>query len=150
MLFDQTIHLTSYKSKEYQQPLRRIRYKDPDTGKRLVFLTNNFDLEAKIIANLYKARWRIESFFKILKQNLRVKKFLGTSENAVKSHILVALIAYLLVMILRAKHNVKLALSEVAAVIGTLLLFRESISRVLSDLPKTKRHPPPVQMAFSF
>ncbi len=150
VLFDQTIKLTSYKSKEYQQPLRRIRYKDPDTGKRLVFLTNSFDLEAKVIANLYKARWRIESFFKILKQNLRVKKFLGTSENAVKSQIWVALIAYLLVMILRAKHNVKLALSEAAAVIGTLLLFREPISRVLSDLPKTKRHPPPAQIAFSF
>ncbi len=150
VMFDQTIKLTSYKSKEYQGPLRRIRYIDPDTGKRLVFLTNNFDLSAKMIANLYKARWRVEIFFKIMKQNLRVKKFLGTSENAVKSQIWVALIAYLLVMILRAKHNVRISLAEAMAVIGTLLLFREPLSRVLSDLPKTKRHPPPAQMQFSF
>ena len=148
--FDQCIVLTSQKSKEYPVKLRRIRYIDPDTGKRLVFLTNNFDLSAKIIANLYKARWRIESFFKILKQNLRVKKFLGTSENAVKSQIWVALITYLLVMILRAKHNVRISISEATAVIGTLLLFREPIYRILGDLPKTRRHPPPAQLAFSF
>lgn len=150
VMFDQMIELTSLKSKDYPGVLRRIRYIDPDTGKRLVFLTNNFDLSAKMIANLYKARWRIEIFFKVLKQYLRVKKFMGTSENAVKSQIWVALIAYLLVMILRAKHNVRISLSEAMAVIGTLLLFREPIYRVLGELPKTRRHPPPAQLAFNF
>lgn len=150
VMFDQVIELTSLKSKDYPERLRRIRYIDPDTGKRLVFITNNFDLEAKVIARLYKARWRIEIFFKVLKQYLRVKKFIGTSEKAVKSQIWVALIAYLLVMILRAKHNVRISLSEAMAVIGTLLLFREPIYRVLGDLPKTRRHPPPAQLSFNF
>jgi len=98
---DQVIYLKSHKGQSYKGKLRRITYRDPDTGKRLTFLTNRFDLAMQTICDLYKARWKVELFFKTLKQNLRVKKFLGTTVNAVKAQILVALIAFLLVQILR-------------------------------------------------
>lgn len=88
---DQTIELTSLKGAEYQGNLRRVSYRDPDTGKWLIFLTNRFDLSPKIICDLYKARWKVELFFKAMKQHLRIKKFIGTSAQSVKAQILVAL-----------------------------------------------------------
>jgi len=85
---DQTIMLASVKSaKEYPDKMRRIKYVDPQTGKSYVFLTNNFELAPKVIADLYKSRWQIELFFKWIKQHLRIKAFYGTSENAVKTQI---------------------------------------------------------------
>jgi hypothetical protein len=85
---DQTIVLSSfYPAKRYPEPLRRIRYLDPDTDQRLIFLTNHFELPALTITQLYKARWRIEIFFKWIKQHLRIKRFYGTSPNAVKTQI---------------------------------------------------------------
>ncbi|MBI4090671.1 MAG: IS4 family transposase [Candidatus Komeilibacteria bacterium] len=98
---DQTIRLKSLKGALYRGKLRRVSFRDPDTGKWLVFLTNRFDLSAKTICDLYKARWKIELFFKTMKQNLKIKKFLGTSAQSVKAQILVALIAYLLVHVIR-------------------------------------------------
>lgn len=147
---DQTIALKSIAGKAYDGKLRRVSFRDPDTGKWLVFLTNNFDLSYKTICALYKARWKVELFFKTLKQNLKIKKFLGTSVNAVKSQILVALIAYLLVQILRFMAKANISITDAMAVIGTLLLLREPISRLLGDLPRTTRHPPPDQLRFSF
>ena len=148
---DQTIYLTSaIAGKKYEGKLRRVSYRDPDTGKWLVFLTNNFDLAAMTIAKLYKARWDVELFFKTIKQNLKIKKFLGTSVNAVKSQILVALIAYLLVQILRYQLRSNISIPDAMAVIGTLLLLKEPISRLLGDLPRTCRHPPSPQMRFKF
>jgi len=147
---DQTIALKSIAGKDYTGRLRRVSFRDPDTGKYLVFLTNNFELSYKTICALYKARWKVELFFKTLKQNLRIKKFLGTTVNAVKSQILVALIAYLLIQILRFRSKTSISIPDVMAVIGTLLLLREPISRLLGDLPRITRHPPSPQLRFGF
>jgi IS4 transposase len=88
---DQTIVLTGFYSRQdFDTPLRRIRFKDPETGKRLVFLTNNFALPAITIAELYRCRWQVELFFKWVKQHFRIKVFFGTSENAVKTQIWIA------------------------------------------------------------
>ncbi len=147
---DQTIYLSSQRGAEYRGPLRRVSYREPDTGKWLVFLTNNFDLSAQTICSLYKARWDVELFFKTIKQNLKIKKFLGTSLNAVKSQILVALIAYLLVQILRFGLGSNISITDAMAVIGTLLLLKEPVSRLLGHLPRTCRHPPTPQLSFQF
>ena len=146
---DQTVALKSAAGKDYIGYLRRISYRDPDTGRWLVFLTNNFDLSYRTICALYKARWKVELFFKTLKQNLRVKKFLGTTVNAVKSQILVALIAYLLIQILRFGLKTSISITDAMAVIGTLLLLREPISRLFGELPKINRHPPSPQLSFA-
>jgi len=147
---DQTIALNSTAGKAYEGKLRRVSFRDPDTGKWLVFLTNNFELSYKTICSLYKARWKVELFFKTLKQNLKIKKFLGTSVNAVKSQILVALIAYLLVQILRFTTKARISVTDAMAVIGTLLLLKEPISRLFGDLPKITRYPPSPQLQFDF
>lgn len=147
---DQTIYLSSHRGSRYKGTLRRVSYREPDTGKWLVFLTNNFTLAASTIAGLYKARWKVELFFKTLKQNLKVKKFLGTTENAVKAQILVALIAYLLLQILKLSLGSQISIPDAMAVVGVMLLMKSSISRLLGELPRIKRHPPPEQMTFAF
>lgn len=103
---DQTILLVTPKSKEtYPERLRRVSFRDPETGRHLVFLTNRFDLPALTIAEIYKNRWQIELFFKWLKQNLSIKHFFGNSINAVKSQIWIAVCVYLLVTIARKRLN---------------------------------------------
>ena len=103
---DQTIVLTGVHSKkDYPETMRRIVYCDAETGKRYVFVTNNFALSALIIAQLYKARWQIELFFKWIKQHLRIKAFYGTSENAVKTQIWIAISVYVLVAIIKKRLN---------------------------------------------
>ena len=102
LLFDQTVVLTGfYSQQQYPDGLRRIGYRDPVTGKKLIFLTNNFTLAALLIAHLYRARWQIELFFKWIKQHLRIKAFYGTSENAVKTQIWIAIAVYVLVAIIK-------------------------------------------------
>ena len=148
-LCDQLVYQRSishgYKAK-YQGLIRRISYRDPDTGKKLIFLTNRFDLSTQTICDLYKARWKVELFFKTLKQNLKVKKFLGTSANAVKAQILVALIAYVLVQLVRWTTKSKVSMPDAMAAIGTLLLLREPLSSLLGELPRITRHPPSSQL----
>jgi len=146
IMADQTIYLNSLKGGDYQGTLRRVSFREPDTGKWLVFLTNRMDLSAKTICAIYKARWDVELFFKTLKQNLRIKKFLGNTINAVKSQILVALIAYLLVQILRYSMGARISITDAVAIVGTLLLLKEPISRILGELPVVRRHPPPLQL----
>lgn len=143
---DQIIYLKSLNGQRYKGKLRRITYKDPDTGKRLTFLTNRFDLATQTICDLYKSRWKVELFFKTLKQNLKIKKFLGTSPNAVKAQILVALIAFLLVQIIRFSLKTNISIPDVMAVLGALLLFRQPLKILLGDLPATSRYPPDPQM----
>lgn len=128
---------------------RRISYRDPDTGKRLIFLTNRFDLATQTICDLYKARWEVELFFKTLKQNLKIKKFLGTSFHAVKAQIWVALIAYLMIQIWRFALKVRISIPDAMAVIGTLILLKEPLSRLLGPLPRKTRHPPDSQLTFA-
>ena len=106
-LCDQIIYGKDRKTRRPLGKLRRICYVEPDTGKKLVFLTNRFDLTAEQVGDLYKARWNVELFFKTLKQNLRIKKFLGNSSHSVKAQIYVALIAYALVQLLRWVYNVE-------------------------------------------
>ena len=132
--------------RSYRGKLRRISYRDPDTAKKLVFLTNRFDLATPTICALYKARWKVELFFKTLKQNLRVKKFLGISSHAVKAQIYVALIAYLLVQIIRWVTKSTVSIPDAMAAIGTLLLLREPLQRLLGDLPRVTRYPPSSQL----
>ena len=104
LVCDQTVLLTGFYSRQgFNRPLRRIKYNDPQTGKRLVFLTNNFAQDALTIAKLYKCRWQVELFFKWIKQHLRIKAFFGTSENAVKSQIWIAVSVYVLVAILKKR-----------------------------------------------
>jgi len=146
---DQIIYLKSQRGGDYDGKLRRITYRDPDTGKRLTFLTNRLDLATQTICVLYKARWKVELFFKTMKQYLRIKKFLGTSANAVKAQILVALIAYLIVQILRFTVKTSISIADAMVVVGTLLLLKESLKRLLGDLPRIPRHQHAFQMVFN-
>jgi IS4 transposase len=102
----------------YPDRLRRVSYRDPEHGKVLVFLTNNFDLPALVIAQLYKLRWRVELFFKWIKQNLRIKHFFGTSDNAVKTQVWIAVCIYVLVAILRKELALELSLSQMLQILS--------------------------------
>lgn len=104
--------------RHYPDKLRRVSYRDPENGKVLVFLTNNFDLPALIIAQLYKLRWRVELFFKWIKQNLRIKHFFGTTDNAVKTQVWIAVCVYVLVAILRKELGVELSLSQMLQILS--------------------------------
>lgn len=102
----------------YPDRLRRVSYRDPEDGKVLVFLTNNFELPALVIAQLYKLRWRVELFFKWIKQNLRIKHFFGTSDNAVKTQVWIAVCVYVLVAILRKELKLELSLSQMLQILS--------------------------------
>jgi hypothetical protein len=116
---DQIVWLKLTKSIEhYPDRFRRVSYTDPETGKSLVFLTNNFDLPALIIAQLYKCRWRVELFFKWIKQNLRIKHFFGTSDNAVKTQVWIAVCIYVLVAILRKELGLEVSLSQILQILS--------------------------------
>jgi hypothetical protein len=116
---DQIVWLTLSKSIEhYPDRFRRVSYRDPETSKALVFLTNNFDLPALTIAQLYKSRWRVELFFKWVKQNLRIKHFFGTSDNAVKTQVWIAICVYVLVAIVRKELKLELSLSQILQVLS--------------------------------
>ena len=122
IICDQTIALTGTTSrKDFPEHLRRIRFKDPETGKTLVFLTNNFTLSAATICALYKARWQVELFFKWIKQHLRIKKFYGNSENAVKSQIWIAVSVYVLVAIVKKRLNLDASLYTLLQILSVTL-----------------------------
>ena len=130
---DQTVVLTGfYARQDYPEKLRRIRYLDPDTNKRLVFLTNNHDLPAIVIAQLYKARWRVELFFKWIKQHLRIKAFYGTSENAVKTQIWIAISVYILVAIVKKRLNLEQSLYNILQILSVTLFEKTPLLQVLS------------------
>lgn len=131
---DQTIMLSgAISSKAYTNPLRRIRYIDPDTEKRLVFLTNNFTLPALDIARLYKARWNVELFFKWIKQHLRIKAFYGTSENAVKSQVWIAASVYVLVAIIKKQLRLDHSLYTILQILSITLFEKKPILQVFSE-----------------
>lgn len=119
---DQTIALTGRTSlRNYPMHLRRIKCTDADSGKTLVFLTNNFVLSATVICELYKARWRVELFFKWVKQHLRIKKFYGYSENAVKSQIWIAVAVYVLIAIVKKRLNLQASIYTLLQVLSVSL-----------------------------
>lgn len=131
---DQTVRLKNTESAtSYPEQLRRVVFVDPDTEKRLVFITNNFDLPALTITQLYKARWQIELFFKWIKQHLRIKAFFGTSENAVKTQIWVAISTYVLVAILKKQSHLSQSLYTILQVLSLSLFEKTPIPQLLAD-----------------
>jgi hypothetical protein len=134
--FDQTVVMHGfYAQRNYPDPLRRIGYRDPQTGKALVFLTNNFVLPALTIARLYQGRWQIELFFKWIKQHLRIKAFYGTSENAVRVQIWTAISVYLLVAILKKRLHLGLSLYTMLQILSLALFEKTPILQVFSQRP---------------
>ncbi len=130
---DQTIVLTGpLTSQRYPAPLRRVSYFDAEIGKRLVFLTNNFALPALTIAQLYKCRWQVELFFKWIKQYLRIKAFYGTSFNAVKTQIWIAISVYVLVAILKKELGIERSLGEILQILSITLFEKVPVGQVLT------------------
>lgn len=138
---DQTIALRwFYSAKGYPDPLRRIRYWDAQREKRLVFLTNNFVLPARVIAELYRRRWHVELFFKWIKQHLRIRAFYGTSENAVKTQVWVAVCSYLLVAIIRKRLGLQLNLYTMLQILSVSLFEKMPLNQAfsLNDSPSSE------------
>lgn len=131
---DQTIALRwFYSVKGYPAQLRRIRYFDAKQKKRLIFLTNNFNLPAEVIAELYRRRWQVELFFKWIKQHLRIKAFYGTSENAVKTQIWIAICSYLLIAIVRKRLGLGPSLYAMLQILSCSLFEKMPINQAFSD-----------------
>jgi len=130
---DQTIRLNGfYTSQDYPAVLRRIGYFDTETNQKFIFLTNNFTLPALTIAQLYKCRWQIEIFFKWIKQYLRIKTFLGTTQNAVKTQIWIAISVYILVAIIKKELKIELSLGEILQILSIVLFEKVPITEVLT------------------
>jgi len=135
IICDQIGTLTGfYSAQGYPTPLRRIRVKDAE-GKTLVFLTNNLDLPARTIAELYRCRWQIELFFKWIKQHLRIKSFFGTTENAVKSQIWIAVSVYVLVAILKKRLKLSASLYEILQILSLTMFERTPLDQLLARIP---------------
>ena len=142
LVCDQTVLLTGfYSRKGFEAPLRRIKFNDPETGKRFVFLTNNFALPALTIAQLYRMRWRVELFFKWIKQHLRIKAFFGTTENAVKTQIWIAVSVYVLVAILKKRLNHSASLYEMLQILSLTMFERMPIDQLLTLEPRAPTEP---------
>jgi hypothetical protein len=132
---DQVVRLSGYYSqREYPDQLRRIRYSDAASGQRLVFLTNNFTLPAAVIATVYRYRWQVELFFKWIKQHLRIKAFYGTSENAVKTQIWIAISIYVLVAIVKKRLNLEPSLYTILQILSITLFQKTPILQVLANV----------------
>jgi len=131
---DQIVVLTGfYSRKDYPAKLRRIRFFDPQTNKRLVFLTNQFDLPPETIAALYRYRWQVELFFKWIKQHLRIKSFYGTSQNAVKTQIWIAISVYVLVAIIKKRLKVEMSLYTILQIFSVTVFEKILILQALTD-----------------
>jgi transposase len=153
ILSDQIIKLKGFYSKrKFPDKLRRIRSKDPETGKAITILTNNFTWSAKTIAQIYKERWQIELFFKCIKQQLKVKSFVGTSRNALLSQLWVALIAYLLLSYLKFKSRFAWSIYTLCSVLPTNLFARRNLWDWLNAPfhERSKSPPEDLQLKFSF
>lgn len=134
-MFDQTLMLHGYQSaKDYPESFCCIRYKDPETGKRLLFITNNTALAALSICALYKARWKVGLFFRWIKMHLRIKSFFGTSANAVKSQIWIAVSVYVLVAIVKKRLNLSRSLYEMLQILSLNLFEKSPLDIALSSI----------------
>ena len=134
LICDQTVMLTVFYSRQgFDRPLRRVRFKDPESGKTLVFLTNNFALPALTITQLYRCRWQIELFFKWIKQHLRIKAFFGTTENAVKTQIWIAVSVYVLIAIVRKRLNVSASLYELLQILSLTVFERVPLIQLFTQ-----------------
>jgi hypothetical protein len=131
---DQTIQLTTPKSSHgYPDPLRRVKFYDAEHDKRLVFLTNHFDLPALTIAELYRSRWKVELFFKWIKQHLRIKAFFGTSENAVKTQVWIAIAVYVLVAIVKKRLGSEASLYTILQILSLTLFEKTPLDQLLAN-----------------
>jgi hypothetical protein len=148
VMCDQAIALNGfYSAQDYPEHLRRIRFKDPESGKTLVFLTNNTTLPPLTIAALYKSRWQVELFFKWIKQHLRIKRFLGTSENAVKTQIWCAVSIYVIIAIIKKELHLKASLYTLLQILSVSMFEKNLIScalqpddsKTISSVPDNQR-----------
>jgi len=135
LICDQTVVLTGFDSyKGFDAPLRRIRFKDPETDKTLIFLTNNFTLPAFTITERYRCRWQVELFFTWIKQHLQIKAFFGTSENAVKSQLWIAVSVYVLVAIVKKRLNLSASLYEILQILSLTMFERMPLDQLLAQV----------------
>jgi hypothetical protein len=135
LICDQRVMLKGfYTAQDYPEPLRRVRYKDPVTDKSLVFLTNHFGIPALSVCALYKSRWQVELFFRWIKQHLRIKRFFGTSENAVKSQVWIAVATYVLVAIVRKRLKLQLSLHTMLQVLSVTPFEKVPLIQLFSDI----------------
>ena len=133
LICDQSVMLSGfYPSRDYPDKLRRVKYYDASTDKTLVFLTNNFTLQPLVIADLYRHRWQVELFFKWIKQNLRIKTFYGTSENAVKAQIWIAVSVYVLVAIMKKRLQIEISLYTMLQILSVSIFERTPIFQILT------------------
>ena len=145
---DQTIEYTGKQAhKTPLRPVRRIGYKDPETNKHYVFITNNFRWSAQTIADIYKQRWQVELFFKWIKQNLKIKSFLGTTENAVMTQVMVALCNYLLLAYLKFKSKAAFSLQKIIRLLQTNLFSRRPLLGLMQPIYTDR--PPDIQLQLS-
>ena len=136
MRCDQTILLTGLNtSRDYPVQLRRVKFYDAEHDRLLVFLTNNFDLPALSVAQLYRCRWQVELFFKWIKQHLRIKAFFGTSQNAVKTQVWIAISAYVLVAIIKKRLKSEASLYTILQILSLTLFEKTSLIQLLTDAP---------------
>lgn len=136
---DQTVKLSGfYASKEYPDKLRRIKYHDTEKDSRIVLLTNNFEVPALSIAELYRNRWKIEIFFKWIKQHLRIKAIYGTSENAVKTQIWIAISTYVLIAIIKKRLKITMSLYKILQILSVTIFEKVPINQLLSDFEISK------------
>ena len=142
VMCDQIIRLSGfYTSQDYPDRLRRIKYYDTETDKTLVFITNNFLLPSLTIAKLYKCRWQVELFFKWIKQHLRIKSFYGTSTNAVKTQIWIALSIYLIVAIIKKRLKLEASLYTILQILSVSLFEKTHILQALSNIEPENEDP---------
>ena len=147
---DQTIELTGARAKNCPIRLRRIGYKDAKTGIHYTFLTNHFKLAASTITDIYKARWQIELFFKWIKQNLKIKSFLGTSKNAVLTQIWIAMCVYLLLSYIKFLSNIRPSLQQMLRLLQLNLFERRDLLELLrGDPPEPPVSPNQATLIFS-
>jgi hypothetical protein len=148
---DQIVWLSLPRSIEhYPDRFRRVSYRDPETAKALVFLTNNFNLPALTIALLYKSRWRVELFFKWIKQNLRIKHFFGTTDNAVKTQVWIAVCVYVLVAILRKELGLQLSLSQILQILSVNVCEQVTLAELVAKTtPQNETVDPRNQLVFN-
>jgi hypothetical protein len=139
IICDQRVMLNGfYIAQDYPEQLRRIRFKDPETGKTLVFLTNNTTLPALTIAALYKSRWQVELFFKWIKQHLRIKRFIGNSENAVKTQIWCAVSTYVLIAIIKKEFQIDASLYSLLQILSVSVFEKTQLSQALAGSGQTQ------------
>ncbi len=144
LICDQTVVLTGFYSHQgFEAPLRRIRFKDPETAKTLIFLSNNFVLPAFTITELYRCRWQVELFFKWIKQHLRIKAFFGTSENAVRSQIWIAVSAYVLVAIVKKRLHLSASLYEILQILSLTMFEKIPLDQLLAQTTSAEIQPVP-------